>query len=1135
MFNNLNLKIRKVLVIFLIITLTYANFVLIGSNVINGLISYAVEDEEAQPTLVANQILLGNQVKEINGVEKRVIQVQVESGIAEKEHPIKQTTLTLDTNIIEGTLEDVKITEVNKISYTSGSWQVSETGELTITLVNENETLESKPEGTDILLVTYVFQENETELESIKQPLQKVEVTKYAGEVLSTELENGNFENVSEMEILTLLSIYGEDIHKTTIKEGQVEVIENLMLDLSYRKDTLNIKLEDTLGQFYNNNDDVVEGITSEYKTTIINKNDLTNLLGDNGKLKIYDVDTGKEIIELTKENLASEKSVKQYYTEEGQRVNDGTKNTELRSEFIVAEQDVVISYSIKTTKIKIELTNIKEQSESQIDISSLEITNTKHISNITDLENLKKLEESVKYVTEYVEEDELVSTEGTEENTINFKDTITKAKLDVDNTEWVVGEANKVKYTITLDTTTEKAELFVSPMFLIELPATVDSINTENSEFTVNNDGGAFNSKKVFVTTVLGRKFVVLNLQGTQTSQTIQDGDTTIDLTLELHVKEGSTEGNQTTKLYYQNNTVTAYESDMSFDTDEVTVEMVLENEPKYEIEENVERLVFNLYSSVTDEGVIQENEEFYYDLYVLNEKSEAKQNLEITGTIPEGVSIIKTIELDNYNFTKKDIEYSFDENTRKFTINIEQLDGTVKEEEKTIYGYKHYQIILKADELPEGTNSKEIKCTMELLQGEKVLATSKEIKNTIGIYKIETKIDELPKTLNELEEIELNIKMENKGELESTKLSVSIDMPEEIALNEYAVTIFSEEGKEIDSFNGKAYGDYSINYIVLEPHTIYNLKLKGMVNYIEADKDVTIKGIVNGEEYSWTIKLLDIMEEPEDKPDEPNTPENPDDIEKPGDTENPEGGEKPSNPDDENNPVDPDDNKPVNPDDSEKEEGNTQNETEGFDLSLNQYLSKATVTNSKGTTTYEYTDTNFAKLEIHSKQMNGSKVTLEYNIVIENKGTVPGYARKLVDYIPSDLKFNKDLNPDWYEGDDGNIYSVKLLNTILNPGDRVELKIILEKQMTNENIGTITNIVEIYEASNDEEVEDINSIPGDRAEGQNDISKVEVMIVTSTGTIILYTALAITTMAIIGLGFYKVRKITLNKKGGC
>ena len=86
----------------------------------------------------------------------------------------------------------------------------------------------------------------------------------------------------------------------------------------------------------------------------------------------------------------------------------------------------------------------------------------------------------------------------------------------------------------------------------------------------------------------------------------------------------------------------------------------------------------------------------------------------------------------------------------------------------------------------------------------------------------------------------------------------------------------------------------------------------------------------------------------------------------------------------------------------------------------------------------------------------------------------------------------------------------------------------------MNNNNTGTVTNIVEIYEASNDENVEDINSIPGDKIEGQNDMSKVEVIIAVKTGRIVLYVVLTMLVLAILGFGINKVRKVTLKDKGG-
>lgn len=1118
MFNTLNSTLKKVVVIFLIITLTYANLLLIGENMVRGLISYAVGEGEEQPMLVADQSLEMNKVSEIDGEQKRVIQVVIQSGIESEEYPIKETTLTLNTNIIEGTLEDVKITSITKNSYTKGTW-VLENGKLKISLVNENETLESKAKGLDMLLVTYVF--SNCEIETIKQPLEKVELTPYSGEFLTKECTEGNFEYINIEKDLLSLDIGNDDIHKTKITDGQVEYIEFLNLDVSYRKDISNITIEDAQNIFYNTDGQVNNEAILQYKTTTISKQNLLVLLGEEGKLIITDTATNKVLAELTKETIEAQEidaKVEQKFTDEE------TSEDEVRSNVIITEEAVVIEYIVDTTKFKLELINIKPQSESEIEFSDIFVVNEKTILNINNVDDIDYLQESVKYT---IDEKEKIS-----DSIITFKDTTTCASLDVDNTEWVVGQANTVKYTITLDTTSEKTELYVNPMFLIELPSCVESINTAKSQFTVNNDNNAFHSKQVFVTTVMGRKFVVVTLRGMQSEDTVANGNTTIDLTLELNVTQSADE-NQTTKLYYQNGTETAYESGKGFDTAEVTVSMIMESEPKDEIpevglpgegettdpEEN-DNILLSL-KSLTN-NIIKPQEEFGYDVSIQNFGSKEKQNLNLISTLPDGISIVKVLD-DEEN----EVEYNFDESLRTLTINIDKISAAVEEkvqDEETGEnivnlnpGNKTIKIIVRAENLPEETYSKELKYFMTLLEGEDVLATSEEVINNISDVFLSLETENLPTTIKELEEFVLGLKVTSKGLEDIIATNIELDVPEEISLIKYTTTIYADDGQEEGASEETLSGNFGINNLKIQSGKTYYFQITGKINEIKETKQITIKGAVNGEEFSWTTKLVNIVEN------DPETPEKPTD---PIDPENPDNPEEPINP---SNPENPE-----KPNDSENQ-GETENKTEGFDLSLKQYLTKVTVTNSKGTTTYEYKDTNFAKVEIHSKQMNGSKVTLEYKIVVKNEGTISGYARKIVDYMPKDLIFNTELNPDWYLGDDGNIYSVKLIDKLLKPGETAEISIILEKQMTNENVGTITNLVEIYEATNDESVEDVNSIPGDRMEGQNDISKVEVLIVTSTGTIILYTTLAIVIIAIIGIGFYKVRKVLLNRKGGC
>ena len=179
-------------------------------------------------------------------------------------------------------------------------------------------------------------------------------------------------------------------------------------------------------------------------------------------------------------------------------------------------------------------------------------------------------------------------------------------------------------------------------------------------------------------------------------------------------------------------------------------------------------------------------------------------------------------------------------------------------------------------------------------------------------------------------------------------------------------------------------------------------------------------------------------------------------------------------------------------------------------FDLQLNKYISRISVQNSKGTKTYDYKDSTFAKVEIHRKQVNGSVVVLEYTIKVKNNGEVAGYASNVVDYLSNGLTFSSELNPDWYLS--GNeLYSKKLANETINPGEEKELKLVLTKTMTNENTGVVNNRAEIAEDYNEYGIADVNSTPNNKMAGENDLGSADVIIGVSTGgTIVAYVILA-------------------------
>ncbi len=200
-------------------------------------------------------------------------------------------------------------------------------------------------------------------------------------------------------------------------------------------------------------------------------------------------------------------------------------------------------------------------------------------------------------------------------------------------------------------------------------------------------------------------------------------------------------------------------------------------------------------------------------------------------------------------------------------------------------------------------------------------------------------------------------------------------------------------------------------------------------------------------------------------------------------------------------------------------------------FDLSLTKTISKITVKTSKETTTNEYKNSKLQKVEIPSKYLSGSTVTVEYAITVTNNGAIPGYASRIVDYLSdTDLKFNSETNADWYLGTDGNIYNSSLANKILQPGESTTLKLVLTKQVTENNTGLTNNTAEIYEAYNDAGLKDYNSTPGNKAQNENDLGQADFIVGPKTG-VVLYIGFAIIFASVMAVGIYILNKKVINK----
>ncbi len=206
-------------------------------------------------------------------------------------------------------------------------------------------------------------------------------------------------------------------------------------------------------------------------------------------------------------------------------------------------------------------------------------------------------------------------------------------------------------------------------------------------------------------------------------------------------------------------------------------------------------------------------------------------------------------------------------------------------------------------------------------------------------------------------------------------------------------------------------------------------------------------------------------------------------------------------------------------------------------FDLELTNKVNKVTIKNHNKTKEYLFDNQKIAKIDLAPKDISSSIATIEYTITVKNKGDVEGYARKIVDYIPEDLTFNKDLNPDWYIGSDGNLYTKALANEAIAKGQSKEVKLILTKQMTEDNTGLINNTAEIAEYYNENGLEDINSKPQNKVENENDFQNANVIISVRTGGVFIFTSITFTTILLGGITVFVIISKLKNikrKEGG-
>ena len=209
---------------------------------------------------------------------------------------------------------------------------------------------------------------------------------------------------------------------------------------------------------------------------------------------------------------------------------------------------------------------------------------------------------------------------------------------------------------------------------------------------------------------------------------------------------------------------------------------------------------------------------------------------------------------------------------------------------------------------------------------------------------------------------------------------------------------------------------------------------------------------------------------------------------------------------------------------------------EVKYFDLALKKWVSKVIVNeNGKQSIietghTGEENPEEAVKVDIPKESLKTIKVKFEYQIKVENEGSIPGYVKEISDYIPEGLRFVQEDNPNWKVEND-KVVNSELTDTLLNPGETAEVKIVLTWVNGSDNLGLKINTAEISEDYNDYgDTDDKDSTPNNIVSGEDDIDTAPIVLAVKTGEIPTHIIVYIAALSIVLVGTVGV--IVLMKK---
>ena len=653
--------------------------------------------------------------------------------------PVKNSETTIELKEIDGKYPyDVKIVETNNNSNQINYEYNKNDGKVTIKT--------NKKIADEYTIICYynTYTEEKEEKDLSIQISAKAELE--AENEITIEAQK-QLETVASENIGTITSINHEtqEIYNGYIKSNQIngtnystQYKEQQEIFISKKEAQENLEIKEN---------STIEDYNLVYKSSKINKQNIEKILGENGTLEILDSEGNQLAI-----------------------INQETNWEEDENKTIIYENEPN-EITIKTSKIQ--------------DIGTLQIENTKEIK--SEMKNTNANIKTTNQITRINKEETYTDTN---ENTTTIKEAKTNIQMNINNNEWTNKQQNEITFDINLNANTAKDNMFKNPELKIELPNEVEKVIIQNS--SIFHENGLQIKETTVETNENGNQVITTKLEGEQNqySENAIELSTDVKITATIILKKDIENTTTNIQLAYTNQ----YTLDGGTETGNKELPLKIESykeeqptfteqtEQNYQIAQESKQAIEGLKLEVatTAEETIYEGEYVKNNIKITNTTENKMENVKVIANIPEGVTYAE-LEAE-YEKTTGKYEYHLKPETKQKEIEI----GTLKPGETIT---KYYEV--KANDLQEGQNQKEIETTIKAYVGETESETY-QTTNTIKPAKAKLFLGSFLGVTKNQWVYNILVKSEKDQEVE-----IKLKAPKEFTL-EYIVE--REEGKKFD-----------------------------------------------------------------------------------------------------------------------------------------------------------------------------------------------------------------------------------------------------------------------------------------------------------------------------------------------